>query len=116
MYNFIFVEWRQFNFKKSDIVADFGCGGRPLPRANIIVDKFIEGITERPTEFLDTGAIIVQSDLSRLPFKDKSVDFVYMGHVVEHLDKLNESLKEVNRVAGGGCNLSKCNARASFGS
>lgn len=101
-FHFIFFEWRKFNIKKNNIVADLGSGGRPLSRADIVVDKFLENLTERPTEFLDTGAIIVQCDLSQLPFKNKSIDFIYSSHVVEHLENLEESLKEMQRVGKWG--------------
>lgn len=98
----IFLEWRRLGIKRNDIVVDLGCGGRPLLRADIIVDKFLEGCTERLNEFLDTGALVVQCDLANLPFKDKSVDFGYSSHVIEHLEKLEESLQEMQRVCKKG--------------
>jgi len=96
------LEWRRLGIKRGDIVADLGCGGRPLLRADVLVDKFLEGCTERLNEFLDTGAFVVQADLLNLPFKDKSVDFGYSSHVIEHLEKLEESLRETQRVCKKG--------------
>ena len=98
----IFLEWRKLGIRRGDIVVDFGSGGRPLLRADILVDKFLEGYTERLSEFLDTGAFVVQCDLSNLPFRDKSIDFGYSSHVVEHLEKLEESLQEMQRVCKRG--------------
>lgn len=100
--NWIFIDWRKFKIKKNEIVADFGSGGRPLPRADIVIDKFLEGVTERPTKFLDTGTYIIQCDLEKLPFKEKSIDFAYSSHVVEHLPNLKQSLDEMERVSKRG--------------
>lgn len=97
-----FIDWRKFSIKKNEIVVDLGCGGRPLARANILVDKFLEGLTERPTDFIDNGAYIIQCDLSKLPFKNKSIDFAYSSHTIEHLVNLVESLSEMQRVARRG--------------
>lgn len=96
------MEWRRFGIKNGDIVADFGGGGRPLIRADIIVDKFISGMAERPNQFLDNGAYIIQCDLAQLPFKNKSIDFIYSSNVVEHLENLEQSLKEMERTGKKG--------------
>jgi hypothetical protein len=102
LFRFIFIDWRNLNIKRNDIVADLGCGGRPLVRADILVDKYLSGTAERPTDFVDTGAYIIQADLSRLPFKSKSIDFIYSSHVVEHLAELNKTLDEKSRVGKRG--------------
>jgi len=99
---YVFIDWRKLGIKKNEIVADFGSGSRPLPRANIIVDKFLEGLSERPTDFVDNGAYIVQCDFSKMPFKDSAIDFSYSSHTVEHLYNLNEALKEMERVSKRG--------------
>lgn len=98
----VFLEWRKLGIRRGDIVVDFGSGGRPLLRADVLVDKFLEGCAERLNEFLDTGALVVQCDLSNLPFRDKSIDFGYSSHVIEHLEKLEESLQEMQRVCKRG--------------
>lgn len=99
----IFFEWRKLNVKKSDIVADLGSGGHPLIRADILVDKYISHLTGRQDDFIDTGAYIIRCDLDKLPFKDKSINFVYSSHTVEHLKKLEVSLIEMERVGKKGC-------------
>lgn len=99
---YIFVEWRKLGIEKEDIVADFGCGGRPLLRADILIDKFLKGLDERPTEFLDTGAYIIQCDLEKLPFKSKSIDFAYSSHTIEHIENIGGALDEMSRVAKRG--------------
>ena len=98
----IFFDWRKYGINQNDIVADFGCGDRPLPRANILVDKFLENATERPGEFIDTGAFIIQCELHMLPFKDKTIDFVYSSHVIEHLINLKDALNEMQRACRRG--------------
>lgn len=98
----IFFEWKKLGIKKGDVVADFGSGGNPLIRADVIMDKFLSGVTERPGDFIDTGAYIIQCDLAHIPLKDKVIDFSYSNHVVEHLDNLRASLNEMERTAKKG--------------
>lgn len=102
MFDWLFVEWRRFDIAKNEIVADFGSGDRPFLRANILVDKSLTGSEERPDNFLDTGAYVVKCSLDRLPFKDKSIDFIYSSHTVEHLESLGDCLNEMGRVGKKG--------------
>jgi predicted SAM-dependent methyltransferase len=46
-------------------------------------------------------------DVRKLPFDDESVDFIYAGHLLEHLfcDKVPEYLKEWKRVMKKGAKL-----------
>ncbi|MFA6296272.1 MAG: class I SAM-dependent methyltransferase [Patescibacteria group bacterium] len=100
--DYIFGEWRRLGIKPKEIVVDLGCGGRPLPRADIIVDKFLTGFTERPTDFIDNKAFIIQCDIDHLPFKNKSIDFVYSSHVIEHLNNPAICLNEMERIGKRG--------------
>jgi len=102
MFKWIFVEWKMLGINDQDIVVDFGSGSRPLLRANILVDKAVFGVYERPVEFLDTGVYVIQSSLENLPFKDKSVTFGFCSHTVEHLEDLERSLDEMSRVCKRG--------------
>lgn len=101
-FDWVFFEWRRYRITKNAIVADFGSGDRPFLRANILVDRAPEGTTERPDEFLDNGAYIVYCDLALLPFRNKSLDFVYSSHTIEHLENMRSSLEEINRTARRG--------------
>jgi hypothetical protein len=99
---YIFSEWRVLGIKKRDIVADFGSGSRPFLRADILIDKFLGGSNERPADFIDTGAYVIECDLSAVPIRDKAVDFSYSNHVIEHLKNIEESLGEIERISKKG--------------
>jgi SAM-dependent methyltransferase len=97
-YLFKHTEW---NIKPDDIVVDLGSGGDPIFRADLLVDKYIDtdyqrqfrGIWDRPT---------VCADGAHLPFEDKSIDFLYCSHVIEHIPEPAPFLNEIQRVAKRG--------------
>lgn len=75
-------------------VLDLGCAG----------GSFLSGATaatvirfDREGPRLQDG-LFVQGDAARLPFADKSFDAVISNHSLEHLDKLEDSLREIGRV------------------
>lgn len=85
------------------IVADLGCGsGRwsqrlaPHCRAIVLVD-FSDAIfvARDNLESID-NAIFFRGDITRLPFSDKSVDFVFSLGVLHHLEKT--ALSEARRL------------------
>lgn len=104
IFSYIFIDEKKLKIKKGEIVCDFGGGSHPLLRADIIVDKYLKGDAERPLDFLDIGAIIVQCDFNKkLPFKDKSIDFAFSSHVIEHISQPKNFLEEMSRGAKRGC-------------
>jgi ubiquinone/menaquinone biosynthesis C-methylase UbiE len=66
-------------------VLDIGCGGNKFPGA-IGVDLY------RRRE------VDVISDLSCLPFKSESFDFVYSSHILEHFTNFIPVMDEIYRV------------------
>lgn len=50
------------------------------------------------TADIDARRADVQADLRKLPFDDKSFDFVYASHVLEHVDDDRRALAEIVRV------------------
>jgi len=93
-----------FGISDNDIVLDVGGGYRPFPRANVIVEKYINDGTQRgnkPTRKAD-NQIIIEADASSLPFKDKAFDFVYTSHTLEHVGDLPSALEELSRVGKRG--------------
>lgn len=48
------------------------------------------------------NAHVVQADLGRLPFEDRTFDFVYSYGVLHHLSAPQDGLRELARVAGPG--------------
>ena len=92
---------RNWGIKRGEIVIDIGAGNNPILRANILVDKYVKTDIERYS-----GIIIdrpfVNADGEALPFKDKSIDFVYCSHVLEHIPNPEVFLSEIQRVGKRG--------------
>lgn len=82
-WNFLTLH-KQWNIRRTDVVLDIGSGNNPILRADILVDRFTRTDAER-----SSGIIIdrpfINADAQWLPFKDKSVDFIYCSHLLEHI-------------------------------
>ncbi len=102
------VTWIRWLFRdplpvdRQDLVLDVGCGDNAHPRADVLCDKFIEDSQRFSTLKIDDRPFIL-TDAERLPFKDKSFDFVFSRHMIEHIRQpelfLNESMR-VSRKGG----------------
>lgn len=88
-------EWR---------VLDVGSGHNPHPRADVILDKYIQNNRERsgkPIKVIGNQRF-VQGDVCRLPFKDKSFDYIIASHIAEHVDDPKAFCQEIIRVGKAG--------------
>jgi SAM-dependent methyltransferase len=85
-------------------VVDVGCGHVPFPYANVLVDREPSLATERfgwPIPRDDRP--LIAADLERgLPFANRSVDFMYCSHVLEHCEHPDAACGEILRVAKAG--------------
>src|SRR2546425_11399808 len=72
--------------KRSDIVMDIGSGDRPHPRANILLERFVEDCSQRGGPVVTAGCSLVVGDIIALPFIDQSLDYVICSHVLEHME------------------------------
>lgn len=105
-------EWSQMQHRleAAGRVVDLGCGGVPHPAARFAVDAFLEpvqrdhgaGIRLRQAMFAERDVRFVQADLAALPFADKSFDFAYCSHVLEHVPDPKRVAAEMCRVAHAG--------------
>lgn len=88
------------------LVLDVGSGHNPHPRANILVDRFIENDRHRSGQAvtLPSGKSFIVADASALPFRADTFDFVICSHVAEHIPEssLESFCSELNRVAKAG--------------
>lgn len=82
------------------LVLEVGSGHRPHPRADVLVDKYLEDV-ERGGQLV-TDRPFVQGDAQRLPFKSGVFDYVICRHVLEHLDAPAAFFREVSRVGRAG--------------
>ena len=87
---------------KNDLVLDVGSGGNPHLRADVICDKFVEGLSHRDEPFVRDGRPLVIGDVHFLPFRDSAFDFVICSHLLEHLDGPHLAIAQLQRVAPRG--------------
>ena len=83
------------------LVLEVGSGGNPYPRANVLLDAYAE-TRERHWAPLTADRPTVLGFVEKLPFKDKSFDFVIASHVLEHSAQPEKFLSELQRVARAG--------------
>lgn len=85
---------------KKALVLDVGGGDVPYPRANVVLDKYLDNFERGTNLRLDRPLII--GDARKMPFKDKAFDFIVASHVLEHMDNPVLFLKELMRVGKAG--------------
>ena len=103
--NFRRIKWafRKVNLPISGdaLVLDVGSGGHPYARSDILMDRLTGGehrcnngmIIDRPTVF---------GDALKMPFKDKSFDFIVASHILEHMSDPVKFISELERVGKAG--------------
>lgn len=91
-----------FCISPGERVLDVGCGAYPFPCATVLVDLSTSTSRHRSEALKTAGKPFVVADLRRLPFTDKSCDFVYCSHVLEHVDDPAASCEELMRVGKRG--------------
>ncbi len=95
--------WRQFNIQATDTVLEVGSGAHPLIRSDILCDKFPFSSYER---FMNLPVVMdrpfVVADAEHLPFRHKTIDFLYCTDLAEHLPQPHNFFQECMRVARKG--------------
>jgi hypothetical protein len=85
-------------------VLDVGSGHNPHPRADILLDKYRKdnkNRTGKPIK-IDDPKRFVQADACRMPFPDKTFDYIIASHVAEHTDRPEQFCDELMRVGKKG--------------
>ncbi|MEZ0328624.1 MAG: class I SAM-dependent methyltransferase [Dissulfuribacterales bacterium] len=87
-----------------DRVLEIGGGHNPFLRTDVVVDIDFHSGEHRDGHAmrLDSNKIYVQGDVTALPFKDKSFDWVICIHVLEHVLNPARACDELMRVAQKG--------------
>lgn len=93
-----------FKVDKNSLVVDIGSGDKPFWRADVFVDKLSLGNVQRTTK---TNTIknlgkFVDSDVNKLPFKNKAFDFAFSSHLLEHVEDPGRAIGEMTRIARSG--------------
>lgn len=93
-----------FKPKKDDLVIDLGCGDKPFWRADVLLDNSKLGNEHRYSSSGINKEIgyYVDSDLTKTPFSDKTFDFSFCSHVLEHVQRPDLAIKEIMRISHKG--------------
>lgn len=93
-----------FKVDRKALVVDIGSGDKPFWRADVFVDKLSLGDNQRTSHAPTIHGIgkFVDSDASKMPFKDKAFDFSFCSHLLEHVEDPGKVIKEIIRVSKGG--------------
>lgn len=92
----------RFDLRPGDRVVDIGSGGDPFPHASVLVERFPDPSRHRTVGLNRAGKPMVKADIHALPFADKSFEFVYCSHVLEHVDDPIRACGEIIRVGRRG--------------
>ncbi len=94
--------YTHFKISSDERVLDLGCGGYPFAYATVLVERFLETSRHRHETLATDGKPLVVADIHRLPFADRSFDFVYCSHVLEHVESPRDACAEIMRVGKRG--------------
>lgn len=84
--------------RSSDLVVDIGSGAFPNDRADLLVDMHVsDNVHRNGNEVTFDGRPFLQADVTRLPFRDRAVDFVIVSHLAEHVDDPSAFCAELTR-------------------
>lgn len=93
-----------FKPKKNDLVIDIGGGDKPFWRADVVLDKSSLGNEQRYSSFgvIRNIGFYIDSDITKTPFQNKTFDFSFCSHVLEHVQRPDLAIKEIIRISKGG--------------
>jgi len=95
-------EVMQWDIKPNDLVLDIGSGGWPFGMATHLADMFLEKTTHRFEPLRRDERPLLVIDICHMPFGDNTWDFAFCSHVLEHLDRPGDAIRELNRVSRQG--------------
>jgi len=95
-------KYHHFDIRPEEMVLDVGCGAYPFPYATMLVDLYTDKSEHRHEDLKTNGKPFQRADINHLPFEDKSYDFVYCSHVLEHVDDPKCACEELMRVGKRG--------------
>lgn len=95
-------KYYHFDIDQNDKVLDVGCGAYPFPYATMLVDLYTERSQHRAENLKTDGKPFEIADINCLPFDDKSYDFVFCSHVLEHVENPKNACEELMRVGKRG--------------
>ncbi|HLP18232.1 MAG TPA: glycosyltransferase, partial [Bacteroidota bacterium] len=85
-------------------VLDVGSGHQPNRRANVILEKYMQGTIHRTTQkaVVPDDKQLIIGDALVMPFHDHAFDFSIASHIAEHVDDPVRFCAELSRTAQSG--------------
>ena len=90
----------EVNIQNDDFVLEIGSGHNPRLRSDVLCDKFFDGRERQGKLIIDRPFIICDGE--KLPFKDKTFDYIICSHVLEHANDPKQFIRELVRVSHKG--------------
>jgi SAM-dependent methyltransferase len=91
-----------FDIPPGMVVLDVGGGHDPFPYATILSDFCLGDTSHRARPLVRDGRAFVVMDVQSIAMADKSVDFIYCSHTLEHVDDPVKACSEIMRVGKRG--------------
>lgn len=90
--------------KEDDLVIDLGGGDKPFWRADVVLDKSSLGNEHRysSSAIIKNIGLYIDSDITKTPFKNKTFNFSFCSHVLEHVQRPDLAIKEITRISQQG--------------
>jgi SAM-dependent methyltransferase len=86
--------------RPTDKVLEVGSGGNPHPMSDILMEKYLDNTHRLRAIKIDRETVL--ADACRMPFRDKSFDYIIAFHVLEHVATPEVFLDEMTRVGRAG--------------
>ena len=94
------MEW---DIKPHEKVLDVGSGTYPFSKATHLADLYLEDTPHRcGMELARDDRPLIIMDVCAAPFPDKTWDFVFCSHMLEHLKNPGDGLREISRIGKRG--------------
>ena len=87
------------------LVLDVGSGDKPHWRADVLLDHYVgdeHGGQRSGAAAARVDRPLFDADAADMPFADKVFDYVVCSHVLEHVDRPDDVIAELTRVARAG--------------
>jgi SAM-dependent methyltransferase len=91
-----------FDIQAGSTVLDIGSGHYPFPLATILADLYTSDSPHRTEKLIQDHRPLLVLDIQHLPFDEKSIDFIYCSHVLEHVEDPGQACSELMRVSQRG--------------